>query len=388
MKNNNIDDIFVEVKALLERNEYEVAYKKLDSDQLSNQPKASALKAYLNYCEYVEYIPKYQALESLRNLSQNNSDDATFLLAKAYLIPGVYESLPVAIPHALLLAKILYEKENPQGAILYADLLRVKKHYEDAWIILEEAKSFEKADLAAVYTIQKAVIKESKNYLDYLPQLFEQCREEYSKGNKVIYSVYLQFLLNKDSEFFNPSLGLKVLEEGVLENDYACKILKASLLVSFEWYIKRDLEQAEIILKKLLNENKHEQTARILLSQIYTGEKKYQTIEKGKEAVQLLARNIWYGNLLSLNLLLATIKYYHLFDSECFLDALKMKAKLEGKYKKTRFRVIGFLWKAAKPIDIFYKSCTLVISYILAFIFASVRFVIFYIPNLIRLFLK
>jgi hypothetical protein len=90
----------------------------------------------------------------------------------------------------------------------------------------------------------------------------------------------------------------------------------------------------------------------------------------------------------SLNLLFATINHYHLSDSGCFIDALKMKAKLEGKYSKTKFRFAGFLWKAAKPIDMFYKSCILVISYTLAFIFASVRFVIFYIPNLIRLFLK
>ena len=138
---NSIDDTFVEVKALLDKRNYEAAYKKLDSEELSCHPKASAIKAFLNYCEYVQYIPKDKALESLRKLSQANSDEATLLLAKAYMLPGIYESLPVAIPHVLSLAKVLYEKENAQGAILYADLLRVNKNYDDAWGVLEEAKT-------------------------------------------------------------------------------------------------------------------------------------------------------------------------------------------------------------------------------------------------------
>lgn len=385
---NSIDDTFVEVKALLDKRNYEAAYKKLDSEELSCHPKASAIKAFLNYCEYVQYIPKDKALESLRKLSQANSDEATLLLAKAYMLPGIYESLPVAIPHVLSLAKVLYEKENAQGAILYADLLRVNKNYDDAWGVLEEAKSFESAELASVYTIQKNVINESQNHLDYLPLLFEQSGEEYQKGNKAIFSVYLQFLLSKESEFFNPSLGLQVLEEGILENNYPCKLLKASLLVSHEWYVKRDSEEAELILRKLIDDDKHEQTAKVMLSQIYMSDKKYQTPEYGNEVVQLLGSIIWYGNLHGLNLLLATIKHYRIGDSEYFLDALKAKAKLEGKYGN-KFKVFNFFYKnIAPPIDFIWNKSFLIISYIIAFIFSSVRFLIFYIPYWIRNFLK
>jgi hypothetical protein len=386
--NNSIDDTFVEVTALLEKRNYEAAYIKLDSEKLSSHPKSPATKAFLNYCGYVQFVPKEQALESLRNLSKNNSDYATLLLAQAYLLPGAYESLQIAVPHALSLAKVLYEKENTQGAILYADLLKVNKNYDHAWSILEEVKSFEEVNLASIYTRQKAIISESQNHLDYLPLLFEQSGEEYRKGNKAIFSVYLQFLLSKDTEFFNPSLGLQVLEEGILENNYACKLLKASLLVSHEWYIKRDLEEAELILRKLIDDDKHEQTAKVLLSQIYMSDKKYQTPEYGNEVVQLLGSIIWYGNLHGLNLLLATIKHYRIGNSEYFLDALKAKAKLEGKYGN-KFKVFNFFYKnIAPPIDFIWNKSVLIISYIIAFIFASVRFLIFYIPNLIRLFFK
>lgn len=385
---NSIDDTFVEVKALLDKRNYEAAYKKLDSEKLSNHPKASAIKAFLNYCEYVQYIPKNKALESLRKLSQANSDEATLLLAKAYMLPGIYESLPVAIPHVLSLAKVLYEKENAQGAILYADLLRVNKNYDDAWIVLEETKSFENVELASIYTIQKNVINESQNHLDYLPQLFKQCHEEYIKGNKGICFAYTQFLLEEKSDFFNPTLALQVLDEGIMENNYACKLLKASSLVSFVWYIKRDLDQAVIILRKLIDEDKHEQTAKVLLSQIYMSDKKYQTPEYGNEVVQLLGSIIWYGNLHGLNLLLATIKHYRLVDSEYYIEALKAKAKLEGKYGN-KFKVFNFFYKnIAPPIDFIWNKSFLIISYIIAFIFASVRLLIFYIPNLIRLFFK
>jgi hypothetical protein len=385
---NSIDDTFVEVKVLLGKRNYEAAYKKLDSEKLSNHPKASAIKAFLNYCEYVQYIPKDKALESLRKLSQANSDDATLLLAKAYMLPGIYESLPVAIPHVLSLAKVLYEKENAQGAILYADLLRVNKNYDDAWVVLEETKSFENVELAAIYTIQKNVINESQNHLDYLPLLFEQSVEEYQKENKAIFSVYLQFLLSKESEFFNPSLGLQVLEEGILVNNYACKLLKASLLVSHEWYVKRDSEEAELILRKLIGDDRHEQTAKVILSQIYMSDKKYQSPEYGNEVVQLLGSIIWYGNLHGLNLLLATIKHYRLVDNEYYLDALKAKAKLEGKYGK-KFKVFNFVYKyVSTPIDFIWNKSFLIISYIVAFIFASIRFLIFYVPALIRNFLK
>ncbi len=386
--NNNIDDAFVEVGALLKRREYEIAYKKLDSGKLSSNPKARATKAFLNYCEYVQYTPKRQALESLRELSKNNSDHATNLLAKAYMLPGAYESLSVAIPHAFILAKALYEKRNSQGAILYAELLRGQKHYDEAWDVLEEAKSFEKINLATIYSIQKNIINESQNHLDYLPQLFEQCCVQYKKGNKEIYSVYMQFLLNKDSEFFNPALGLQVLEKGIVEDDYVCKLLKASLLASFEWYMKRDLEQAVMILRKLINDDRHEQTARIMLSQIYMSDKKYQTLEYGKEVVQLLAGNIWYSDLQNINLLLAIIVRYNLTDSEYFLDAVKMKAKLEGKYSSLKFRIFGLFLKIIKPIGIIYSSFVLIMSYILAFILASARLLIFYIPNLIRQFFR
>jgi hypothetical protein len=385
---NSTDDTFVEVKALLGKRNYEAAYKKLDSEKLSNHPKASAIKAFLNYCEYVQYIPKDKALESLRKLSQANSDDATLLLAKAYLLPGAYESLQISVPHALALAKALYEKENTQGAILYVDLLKVSKSFDNAWSILEEVKSFEEVNLASIYTRQKAIISESQNHLDYLPQLFEQCREEYKKGNKEIFFVYIQFLLEEKSNFFNPTLALQVLEEGFLENIYACKLLKASLLCSSVWFVKRDLDQAVIILRKLIDDDKHEQTAKVMLSQIYMSDKKYQTPEYGNEVVQLLGSIIWYGNSHGLNLLLATIKHYHLVDSEYYFDAIKAKAKLEGKYNK-KFKLLDFVHKnVASPIDFIWSKSFLIISYIIAFIFASIRFLIFYVPTLIRNFLK
>jgi hypothetical protein len=385
---NSIDDTFVELKALLDKRNYEAAYKKLDSEELSCHPKASAIKAFLNHCEYVQYIPKNKALESLRKLSQANSDEATLLLAKAYMLPGIYESLPASIPHVLPLAKALYEKENAQGALLYAGFLISNKNYDAAWSILEETKSFEKVDLAAIYTIQKTIINESQNYFDYLPKLFEQCCEEYRKSNKDICFIYTQFLLEEKSEYFNPTLALQVLDEGIEENNYACKLLKASLLVSHEWYVKRDSEEAELILRKLIDDDKYEQTAKVMLSQIYMSDKKYQTLEYANEVVQLLGSIIWYGNLHGLNLLLATIKHYRLVDSEYYIEALKAKAKLEGKYGK-KFKVFSFFYKnIAPPIDFIWNKSFLIISYIIAFIFASVRFLIFYITNLIRLFLK
>jgi hypothetical protein len=386
---SSTDDIFAEVKILLASRDYECAYEVLERVELSNNPKASAIKAFLNYCEYVQCIPKDQALESLKKLSQENCDDATYLLATTFMLPGIYESLPVAIPYALSLCKVLYEKENAKGAILYADLLRVTKNYDDAWIILEDAKSFDEVELASIYTIQKNIINESQNHVAYLPKLFRKCEDEYKKGNKVIFSVYLQFLLNKDSEFFNLAFGLQVLEEGILENNYACKILKAILLTSFEWYVKRDIEEAEVILREIINEDKNEVTAKIILSQIYMNDKKYRTPEHGKEVIQLLGSIIWYGNLPSTNLLLATIKHYKLFDSEYFLDALKAKAKLEGKYSATKFMLFKFFYKTvATCVDSIWKISVLIVSYFAAFILASVRVLIFYIPNLIRLWFK
>jgi hypothetical protein len=385
---NSIDDAFFEVKALLDKRNYEAAYHKLDSEKLTNHPKSPATKAFLNYCGYVQFVPKEQALESLRSLSRNNSDYATLLLAQVYLLPGVYESLQIAAPHALSLAKVLYEKENAKGAFLYVDLLRGNKNYDDAWSVLEGVKSFEKVNFASIYTRQKQIINESHNHLNYLPQLFEQCHEEYIKGNKEICFVYAHFLLEEKSDFFNPKLALQVLDEGIVENNYGCKILKASLLGSSAWYIKRDLDQAVIILKKLINDDKHEQTAKVILSQIYMSDKKYETPEYGNEVVQLLGSIIWYGNLQGLNLLLATIKHYHLVDSEYYFSALKAKAKLVGKYN-TKFKLFDFVHRnIAPPLDFIWRTSLFIVSYFLALIFASVRFLIFYIPNLIRLFLK
>ena len=165
-----------------------------------------------------------------------------------------------------------------------------------------------------------------------------------------------------------------------------CKLLQAAFLVSYIWFIKRDVAKAVRILDKIISEDKHNQSARILLSSIYMTDKEYKTIEYGKRVVQLLADNIWYCNLDGINLLIGTINHYRLVNNDCYFDACEMRAKLLGKDRKILVQLIKFIDKyVGRPIDFIWKIFFVSLSYAIALVFGSVRFLIFYVPNLIRM---
>ena len=377
--------LFKEIYKLIKNRDFTSAYQKLDSAQLvADDDRVRSYKAFLNYCGFVQSEPKDKSIKTLRDLSKANSPDATFLLASVYLIPGIYESLNAAIPESIQLLENLYKQKFSKSFLLYANLLIHTRIYEQAWEILEEAEGNPSIAISGVIQQKLAVIRQTNKYLEQLPNIFEQCVNQYNNGNFSVCSSYASFLLDKNGEYFDPSCGIRVIEEGVLHNDNSCSILKANLLVSHSGYIKRDVNLAVTLLKEIIKNDKYDQGSRLLLSQIYLQSEEYKNSGYEEEVIKLLSESFWYCDLSSINLYLATIKKYQLFDEKNFFKALEMKSKLEGKNKKLFFTFYKLFWSFGKIIDAVWKVIIFIISFILAAIFASIRVFFFYLSVFIR----
>lgn len=384
----NTDYLFEEIETLFKNGDYITAYNQLNNDLLAKSSKAKSLKAFLNYHGYVQFEPVDQSLKTLRDLSEANSKDVAYLLAGIYLIPGIYESINSAIPHSLNLLKKLYKQKYTKSFTLYSKLLLTIGDYDSALVVLREAENISSIPISDIITQKAAIFTQKHEYTDKIPHIFSQCEELYQNGNHSLCPLYATFLLNKNSGFFNLSLGLKVLEEGVMHNNRECLILKSRLLVSFDGYIKRDVNLAVRILKEIIKKNKHDHEAKLVLSQIYLMEEQFKNHNYEKKIVKLLSDVVWYCDLNAINLYLSTIKKYQLYDEKNFIQALEMKAKLEGKNKKVQFKIFKFFWFLSKPLDAVWKFLVLILSFIIAFILASLRVAFFFLNNLIRLIIK
>ncbi len=380
----DIDSLFDEISLLIKNGDYGAAYSILDNEILVNDLRATSCKAFLNYCGYVQFEPKEKSLKTLQDLSKTNSQDSTYFLASAYLLPGIFESINSATPQSLELLEELYKQKYTKSFMLYSNLLLKSGEYDRALEVLKEAEGISSIPISDIFQQKTAVIMNSHECIDELPNIFKQCAELYNNGNHSICSLYTSFLLNKDGEFFDLSLGLKVLEEGGLQNDRGCLILKSRLLVSFSGYIKRDVDLAVSILKGILKKNTHDQEARLILSQIYLLDDQYKNSNYAKEVVKLLSDSFWYCDLSSINLYLSTIEKYKLFDEENFVRALETKAKLEGKNNWLFFKAYKIVWLLSKPLDAAWRILISIIALLFGLILAAVRVVTFFLSFFIR----
>lgn len=385
---DNTDFLFEEISTLMKNGDYITAYNQLNNELLVNNSKAISIKAFLNYCGYVQFEPLNKSLKTLRDLSEANSQDATFFLASAYLIPGIFESINSAIPHSIDLLKKLYKQKYTKSFILYSNLLLNSGEYDRALEVLKEAEEISSIPISEILQQKVALIMLRRESIDELPNIFKQCVELYQNHNYSICSLYANFLLNKDGNFFDPALGLKVLEEGVKQNNRDCLKLKSRLLVSFTGYIKRDVNLAVGILKEIIEKNKYDHEAKLVLSQIYLQDDQFKNQSYAKEAVKLLSDSYWYCDINAINLYLGIIKKYKLLDENNFMAALEMKAKLEGKNKKIILKFLKIFRFFSKPLDAAWRFLVLILSSIIAFILASIRVAFYYLSVFIRSFFK
>lgn len=385
---DNTDFLFEEISTLMKNGDYITAYNQLNNELLVNNSKAISIKAFLNYCGYVQFEPQNKSIKTLRDLSEANSQDATFFLASAYLIPGIFESINSAIPHSIDLLKKLYQQKYTKSFILYSNLLLNSGEYDRVLEVLKEAEEISSIPISEILQQKVALIMLRRESIDELPNIFNQCVELYQNHNYSICSLYANFLLNKDGDFFDPALGLKVLEEGVKHSNRDCLILKSRLLVSFSGYIKRDVNLAVGILNEIIEKNKHDHGAKLFLSQIYLQDDQFKNEAYAVDAVKLLSDSYWYCDLNAINLYLGTIIKYKIYDEKNYVAALEMKAKLEGKNNKLMFKAFKVFWLLSKPLDSALKFLVLILSFIIAFILAAIRVTFFYLSVFIRRFFK
>ena len=381
----NTELLFEEIYKLVKNRDFANAYQKLDSEQLkADDDRVKSFKAFLNYCEFVKFESKDKSIKTLRDLSIANSPYATFFLASAYLIPGIYKSLNAAIPESIQLLENLYNQKFSKSFLLYANLLIHTGKYEQAWEVLREAESNRSTPISEIIKLKLVFIGKTNKKIDQLPKIFRECIDQYNSGNHSVCSSYASFLLDKNGQFFDPSLGIRVIEEGSLQNENSCLMLKAKLLISHSGYIKRDANRAVTILKEIIKNDKYDQGSRLLLSQIYLQTEEYKNSGYEKEVVKLLSDSFWYCDLGSINLYLATIQKYHLYDEKNYVKALEMKAKLEGKNSKLSLKLFKILLFLSKPIGAAWHIIVLIISFVLAFILATLRIIPYYLSVFIR----
>jgi hypothetical protein len=313
---------------LFQKGEYAEAYEVLTNPKLESSSRAKALKLYYNYFEYVNEINRIDAIEQLKLLSDSGDYDATYILMLCFMIPGQFKSYQEAEPELLILAKRLYENGHKEGTAIYAAHIVQAKKYNEGWKLLNDTEGVQ--ENIQSFKVKYQIIKESEDHRHLEDDFFYDVKKQYDSGNLSVAAIYLKYLLNQENSHFNVELGLEILRLRVDDKDAECIIIYAFLLMSNEWYLKRDPILATKLLTSLVFQNPHNYDAQKVLANFYTSAD-FRDKQNLRPAVSLLEPQVWYGDDQSLKLIISICNELKEPDHPIMYKAMKRLSELKGK---------------------------------------------------------